>query len=130
MMKARLSSPVLLCRFSTLHREYRYFIAQRGLDLTAMRVAAAHLVGPHDFRNFCKLDVEHVHSFERTILACEVLQLPPHAPGTAAEVPVCVLHVRGTAFLWHQVTLKPAQRPGTAVEVPLCVLHVRGTAFR
>ena len=63
MMKARLSSPVLLCRFSTLHREYRYFVAQRGLDLTAMRVAADHLVGPHDFRNFCKLDVEHVHSF-------------------------------------------------------------------
>ena len=89
-----------------------------------MRVAAAHLVGPHDFRNFCKLDVEHVHSFERTILACEILQLPPHAPGTAAEIPICVLHIKGTAFLWHQVILKPAQWPGMTVGMPDHMLHM------
>ena len=93
-----------------------------------MRVAAAHLVGPHDFRNFCKLDVEHVHSFERTILACEILQLPPHAPGTAAEIPISVLHIKGTAFLWHQVILKPAQWPGMTVGMPVHMLHMRGPA--
>ena len=33
----------------------RYFIVQDGsLDVAAMRVAAAALLGEHDFRHFCK----------------------------------------------------------------------------
>lgn len=45
-------------RFDARAREYKYFIVQDGsLDISAMREAAGHLVGEHDFRNFCKADV-------------------------------------------------------------------------
>jgi len=32
-----------------------------------MREAALHLIGEHDFRNFCKMDVVNSTSFVRTI---------------------------------------------------------------
>ena len=35
----------------------------RPLDIPAMQQAASYLVGEHDFRNFCKMDVEHVLTF-------------------------------------------------------------------
>lgn len=48
-------------RFSCEAREYKYFIVQDGtLNIGAMRAAAANLLGEHDFRNFCKADVEQV----------------------------------------------------------------------
>jgi tRNA pseudouridine38/39 synthase len=48
-------------RFSAKHREYKYFIVQDGtLDMEAMEKAAQYLVGTHDFRNFCKADVQQV----------------------------------------------------------------------
>jgi tRNA pseudouridine(38-40) synthase len=48
-------------RFSCASREYKYFIVQDGsLDVAAMRAAAQHLLGEHDFRHFCKADVLQV----------------------------------------------------------------------
>lgn len=58
------------------------------------------MLGDHDFRNFCKMDVEHVLSFRRNILACRVEAAPA---GGMAGRDVALLHIRGTAFLWHQV---------------------------
>ncbi len=90
-----------LARFSAVHREYKYFIVQRGdLDLAAMQEAAGHFVGDHDFRNFCKVDAQHVSSFRRTILDFRIVPV-----GLQGAAQVCALHVRGTAFLWHQVIL-------------------------
>lgn len=72
------------------------------LDIAAMQEAAAHFVGEHDFRNFCKIDAEHVKNFVRTILDFRVkLVQPPSADGRA----LYALHIKGTAFLWHQVSL-------------------------
>jgi tRNA pseudouridine(38-40) synthase len=56
----------LLCRFGARYREYKYFMtqdSQRPLNIAAMQQAAGYLVGEHDFRNFCKMDVEHVLTF-------------------------------------------------------------------
>eukprot|EP00887_Chlorella_sp_A99_P008017 scaffold12.g8017.t1 len=115
--------------FSALHREYKYFIVQHEgeeqppqqqqqhqedgqadgapppggaapLDLVAMRAAAAHFVGEHDFRNFCKVDVGHVSNFVRAILEFRVEEVA--AAGVAGRR-LIALHIRGTAFLWHQV---------------------------
>ena len=92
----------VLDRFSAVHREYKYFIVQRGdLDVAAMQEAAAHFTGDHDFRNFCKVDAQHVSSFRRTILDFRIAAAGP--PQAGAQV--YALHVRGTAFLWHQVML-------------------------
>lgn len=62
-------APGFSARFSATLREYRYFICvdgamplfmkdfcwhvPKGLDLAAMREAAAYLVGEHDFKSFC-----------------------------------------------------------------------------
>lgn len=88
-------------RFSTAHREYTYFIVQHGqLDIAAMQQSATYFVGEHDFRNFCKLDLEHVKSFRRRILDFQVKEMQP--AGTDGRA-LYALHVKGTAFLWHQV---------------------------
>ena len=56
-------------RFSARGREYKYYIVQHGeLDIEAMQEAATHFVGDHDFRNFCKVDAQHVSNFRRTVL--------------------------------------------------------------
>lgn len=65
-----------------------------------MQRAADFMLGDHDFRNFCKMDVEHVLSFRRNILAFRVEAAPA---GGMAGRDVALLHIRGTAFLWHQV---------------------------
>lgn len=67
-----------------------------------MQEAASHFVGEHDFRNFCKVDAEHVKNFVRRILDFRVkLVQPPSSDGRA----LYALHIKGTAFLWHQVSL-------------------------
>ena len=67
-----------------------------------MQEAAAHFIGEHDFRNFCKVDAEHVKNFVRTILDFRVKLVRP--PGTDGRA-LYALHIAGTAFLWHQVSL-------------------------
>ncbi|KAG2435225.1 hypothetical protein HXX76_007307 [Chlamydomonas incerta] len=74
---------------------------QHSLDIAAMRAAAAHFIGEHDFRNFCKPDVATVRSFRRRILTFTVEPVTTSAAEAAHQVHV--LTVRGTAFLWHQV---------------------------
>ena len=67
-----------------------------------MRQAASHFIGEHDFRNFCKMDLEHVKSFRRTMLDFQVIEIQPAGADGRA---LYALHVKGTAFLWHQVKL-------------------------
>ncbi len=88
-------------RFDALQRGYKYFIVQHGeLDIKAMQQAASYFVGDHDFRSFCKADVRHVSNFRRTILD---FRIQPE-PGIAMDgFQLMALHVKGTAFLWHQV---------------------------
>ena len=80
-----------------------YYITQHGqLDIAAMQQSARHFVGEHDFRNFCKLDLEHVKSFRRTILDFQISEVQPAGADGRA---LYALHVKGTAFLWHQVSV-------------------------
>lgn len=68
-----------LRRFSARGREYKYYILQHGeLDIGAMQEAAAHFVGNHDFRNFCKVDAQHVCNFRRTVLDFRQGSIPCH----------------------------------------------------
>ena len=95
---------LIFCRFSTRSREYRYFIPydEGELDVEAMQTAAASFVGQHDFRHFCKVDAEHVHHFVRHILDFRIEQVPDCKVGRRTVLQV---HLRGSAFLWHQVLL-------------------------
>ena len=61
-------SPDFSARFSCLRRTYKYFFPRAQLDLARMQEAATHLLGSHDFRNLCKMDVKSgVTNFVRHI---------------------------------------------------------------
>ncbi|KAA0197867.1 hypothetical protein HAZT_HAZT005331 [Hyalella azteca] len=55
-------------RFDCQSRTYKYFFPLGALDVQRMRDAAELMIGHHDFRNFCKMDVGNgVVNFERNI---------------------------------------------------------------
>ncbi|KAJ5174575.1 uncharacterized protein N7482_000452 [Penicillium canariense] len=146
-------------RFSCRERRYRYFFTQPAfsptpgafgfenrtgsgkgertkyregwLDIDAMREAAKHFEGTHDFRNFCKLDTsKQIENFERVIFHSDIQLVNPKTNPVgyvgqtgfqitedfeadvdmfSAEKPnptipqVYSFDLYGSAFLWHQV---------------------------
>ncbi|KAG8731700.1 hypothetical protein FRC11_002846 [Ceratobasidium sp. 423] len=87
--------------------------AEKGLDIPAMRDAAARLIGEHDFRNFCKLDPsKQIENFNRRVIDAWIDTVEddhgaaePGSGGIGAggEDDLYVFNLKGTAFLWHQV---------------------------
>jgi tRNA pseudouridine38/39 synthase len=99
-------------RFSCTGRMYRYFFMRRQLDLARMRAAAQRLVGQHDFRNFCKMDVVNVCNFVRQVLHCRVTSAESGSGegvvggGAGRDAPdgeVMCVEIKARGFLWHQV---------------------------
>lgn len=89
-------------RFSCKYRHYKYFFSSLHLDIPRMEAATAHLLGEHDFRNLCKLDVQRqLTSFKRTILRASITPLADEMDETNDRV--YVFDLVGTAFLYHQV---------------------------
>ncbi|SAM09648.1 hypothetical protein [Absidia glauca] len=88
-------APTFNARFDCVSRTYRYMFLRDTLDLDAMRLAASHLIGIHDFRNFCKLDPSKQTNHTRHILSIDIV---PCSSKHQYEVVI-----KGKAFLWHQV---------------------------
>lgn len=91
------------------------------LDIDAMRKAAKMFEGVHDFRNFCKVDPsKQITNFVRRIFESDIVEVDgvntavpfldnaqfrdaaAAEPGVA-HPKVYYFHVRGSAFLWHQI---------------------------
>ncbi|XP_042873820.1 tRNA pseudouridine(38/39) synthase-like isoform X2 [Penaeus japonicus] len=80
-------------RFDCSKRKYKYFFPRGNLDIKLMNEGAQHLVGYHDYRNFCKMDVGNgVVNFCRRILSisispmcCEVKNLSRHYPKSSQQ---------------------------------------------
>ncbi len=90
-------------RFSCLTRTYKYFFPASGLDILVMNSACDKLVGEHDFRNFCKVDVgNNVNHFVRKVLKCEINRLAKN-DSDDFEDQMFEVTISGMAFLWHQV---------------------------
>lgn len=107
-------------RFDCEGRTYKYFFPRGGLDLARMEAAGQRLCGEHDYRNFCKMDVNNgVVNYRRRVdrLSVEVLQADHRAHRTNGTVSsevggggstgspydMCVLTIVGKAYLWHQI---------------------------
>ncbi|KAL4711197.1 hypothetical protein ACJJTC_019038 [Scirpophaga incertulas] len=93
--------PEFSARFDCKKRQYKYYFPRSMLDINAMRAACAHLVGSHDFRNLCKMDVGNgVTEFCREIFKAEILPV-----NEESETPTTMYYVliEGNAFLWHQI---------------------------
>jgi len=89
-------------RFSANARTYRYFFCKRRMDLSAIQEGLNRLVGRHDFRNFCKMDVEKVYNFERLIHSAEVVEVRDRTLSTNGGQ-IYYFKIIGQAFLWHQI---------------------------
>ncbi|CAB9507570.1 pseudouridine(38/39) synthase [Seminavis robusta] len=87
-------------RFSASTRTYRYFFHPLTLNLEAMRQGLARLVGKHDFRNFCKLNVVEVSNFVRTIHSAKLVTTNTSDNNSNN---ICYFEIQGQAFLWHQI---------------------------
>lgn len=70
-----------------------------------MRQAASLLVGEHDFRNICKMDVGNgVTNYVRRILSTDLYECSPRSSEEAGDgYKMFCLKIVGQAFLWHQV---------------------------
>lgn len=81
-----------------------------------MAAAANNLVGEHDFRNFCKLDVNATHwtrkiisidikSFSENTLSSDVdeKESPNSASKSGLSHTCYVCTIQGSGFLWHQI---------------------------
>lgn len=98
-----LSNPTYSARFDCRQRTYRYFFPRSNLDIDAMQKAARYLVGSHDFRNFCKMDVGNgVVAFDRQIQQAEIIAADGEF-SVPSPYDMFYLKLSGKAFLWHQV---------------------------
>ncbi|KAK3946095.1 pseudouridylate synthase [Diplogelasinospora grovesii] len=91
------------------------------LDIEAMRTAAKLYEGVHDFRNFAKVDPgKQMTNFMRRIFESDIVEVkdvatalpyldqsqfnpPPESTNGWVFPKVYYFHVRGSAFLWHQI---------------------------
>lgn len=95
------TSPDFSARFSASYRMYRYFFTAKNLDIAAMQKGATFMVGEHDFRNFCKMNVAEVSNFRRQIYYASILLF--HEDTRDPRRTVYMLEIKGVAFLWHMV---------------------------
>ncbi|ESO91369.1 hypothetical protein LOTGIDRAFT_105384 [Lottia gigantea] len=86
-------------RFSCIRRTYKYYFPKGHLNVDVMYKASQKLLGEHDFRNLCKMDVNNgVVEYIRNIASTD-LKVFESADGYN----MCELTVAGKAFLWHQI---------------------------
>lgn len=103
-------------RFHCLYRIYKYYMLAEGLDVELMRDASKQFFGTHDFRNFCKMDVDTVRHFRRRIINISI-----RAIGKLLEIEII-----GLSFLWHQVRCMMAilQMVGSHDEPPSIISNL------
>mmetsp|Transcript_9879 Transcript_9879/g.21335 ORF Transcript_9879/g.21335 Transcript_9879/m.21335 type:complete len:680 (+) Transcript_9879:261-2300(+) len=111
-------TPSFSARFSCSDRTYRYHFIRRNLNLSAMDEALQKMVGRHDFRNLCKMNVEQVCNFERVIKSAKIVVATDAKRGSIDDAvsangddgnhqyhyhDTCHFEIIGQAFLWHQI---------------------------
>lgn len=90
-------------RFDCRERTYRYFFPRSDLNIDAMRQACKYLVGMHDFRNLCKMDVGNgVIAFERELRDVRIVEASMKN-GVNSPYDMYYVELIGRAYLWHQV---------------------------
>lgn len=90
-------------RFDCKRRTYKYFFPRGNLNLDLMNQGLNFMIGSHDFRNICKMDVANgVVNFNRTILKASVRCIQENVESTSGY-DMCELTIISQAFLWHQI---------------------------
>ncbi|XP_065217349.1 tRNA pseudouridine(38/39) synthase isoform X2 [Planococcus citri] len=94
-------------RYSCKKRTYKYWFPLGDLDIEKMNEALKSIIGVHDFRNLCKMDVKNgITIFTREIFEARVSlqknRLSSHDP-ISKSYSMCELTIIGKGFLWHQI---------------------------
>jgi tRNA pseudouridine38/39 synthase len=97
--------PTYSARFDCKERLYRYFFPRGDLNIEAMREACRTLIGQHDFRNLCKMDVGNgVVNFIRNIYNAQIRMVEKEEGASAAsDYDMFFIEIHGRSFLWHQI---------------------------
>jgi len=96
-------------RFDCTKRTYTYFFPKGDLDLEKMQDGGNLMIGEHDFRNICKMDVANgVTTFVRRLdlVKVEAIQQTENFSSpllSGSGLQLCKLTVVGSGFLWHQI---------------------------
>nr|SVE76454.1 EOG090X083V [Daphnia longispina] len=94
-------SQSLSARFDCRQRTYHYYFPKANLNLEKMKIASQFLIGEHDFRNLCKMDVGNgVIKFDRRITDVQIEVIDDNKTDSYSMIR---LKLKGQAFLWHQV---------------------------
>nr|CAH0104037.1 unnamed protein product [Daphnia galeata] len=94
-------SQSLSARFDCRQRTYHYYFPKANLNLEKMKIASQFLIGEHDFRNLCKMDVGNgVIKFDRRITDVQIEVIDDDKTDSYSMIRLKLI---GQAFLWHQV---------------------------
>ncbi|CAD7088444.1 unnamed protein product [Hermetia illucens] len=97
-----LRNKLFSARFDCSQRTYRYFFPEGNLDIAKMKKACEALIGTHDFRNLCKMDVNNgVTNFTRKVISADIHK--SCTENTEKGYDMYYLEIVGHAFLWHQI---------------------------
>lgn len=98
-----LVTPNYSARFDCIGRTYKYFFPRGELNIEKMQEACMHLVGSHDFRNLCKMDVGNgVVTYIRRLDSVEI-KVANLNHEHQKEFDMHYLEIKGSAFLWHMI---------------------------
>ncbi|RZF35366.1 hypothetical protein LSTR_LSTR014492, partial [Laodelphax striatellus] len=82
----------------------RKFDFTNWVSLSAMNKALPDLVGSHDFRNLCKMDIGNgVVKFVRTIIDVKLTKLFSDPFNKSSGYDMYTLTISSEGFLWHQI---------------------------
>lgn len=96
-----LVTPTFSARFDCIGRTYKYFFPRGELNIDLMQQACKYLIGSHDFRNLCKMDVGNgVTNYIRRLDNVEIKQAKKNE---GDEYDMFYLEIKGSAFLWHMI---------------------------
>lgn len=91
-------------RFDCVQRTYKYYFPRGNLNIDTMKEAANHILGTHDFRNLCKMDVGNgVVNYVREVKSVSISPCRQEDSNLTSKYEMMVLTLVGSAFLWHQV---------------------------
>ncbi|CAO1400527.1 unnamed protein product [Diamesa hyperborea] len=90
-------------RFDCIGRTYKYYFPRGSLNISAMQESCQYLVGCHDFRNLCKMDVGNgVVNYNRRLDHVNIMLASLNVEGKQ-EFDMFHLEIKGSAFLWHMI---------------------------
>ncbi|EEB12084.1 tRNA pseudouridine synthase, putative [Pediculus humanus corporis] len=90
-------------RHDCSERTYKYYFPKGNLDINLMREAAKSLLGSHDFRNLCKMDVANgITNFNRNIIYADIKPCS-FLLEKQSGYQFYIFEIKSKCFLYHQI---------------------------